>query len=93
MGKKIQEAQFLGGRDGQCGNGERMLRSLGSSCVVALSHLWTQLGNCNSWRIYNFLMLPQERCRRLQDSYNDGCEIYVAFFFWWEGCLHLQVIK
>lgn len=59
-----------------------MLRSLGSSCAVALSHLRTQLGtSCNSWRIYSFLMLPQERYRRFSDSYNDGCEIFVAFFF------------
>lgn len=81
MGEKIQETQFLGGRDGQCGNEGRMLRSLGSSSVVALSHLQTQLRNCcNSWRIYNSLKLPQERCRRFLDSYNDGCAIFVALF-------------
>lgn len=92
--KRYKKHSALRGRDEQYGKGESMLRSLGSSCAVALSHLRTQLGNCcNSWRIYSFLMLPQERYRRSSDSYNDGCEIFVAFFFWWGGCLHLQVIK
>lgn len=36
-GKRYKNCSALGGRDGQCGNGERMLRPLSSTCAVALS--------------------------------------------------------
>lgn len=58
-----------------------MLRSLRSSCEVALSHQLTQLGNCcNSQGIYSSLMLPQERRGGFPNSHSVGCDIFVAFF-------------